>query len=405
MMRIGIDVRYLSHGLVGGVHTYVKHLVPALLAAGPEHEFILYADTKAPFELRDLPANATVRYLPYRGARSSVVNDLLVLRRAMASDRLDIAHFPANYGFGPRGATTVITLHDAINVMPLKEIIAGHRKDARTIGMMTYLHLMSRAAVRQARGILTVSEHARRDILRYCRIDPERITAIYHAPTPDLRPVRDPEIQAAVRERYDLRLPFVLADGLKNPAVIVRAWRRLPDEMRARWAIVFFARHQPLPIVQEAVAAGYARLLLRPPREDLITLFSMARAFVFPSWIEGFGIPILEAMTCGAPVIASDRGAIPEVAGGAALICDAEDDRTLASMLTRVLGDPNEAERLRALGYARAGQFSWRATAERTLASYARFQMMQNVHAGMAAGVAPTRPATPAHHQSHKETP
>ncbi|MGB9631821.1 MAG: glycosyltransferase family 4 protein [Chloroflexaceae bacterium] len=404
-MRIGIDVRYLSHGLVGGVHTYVKHLVPALLAAGPEHAFILYADTKAPFELRDLPANATVRYLPYRGAPSSVVNDLLILRRAMASDRLDIAHFPANYGFGPRGATTVITLHDAINVMPLKEIIAGHRKDARTIGMMTYLHLMSRAAVRRARGILTVSEHARRDILRYCRIDPERITAIYHAPTPDLRPVRDPEIQAAVRERYDLRLPFVLADGLKNPAVIVRAWRRLPDEMRSKCTIVFFARHQPLPIVQEAVAAGYARLLLRPPREDLITLFSMAQAFVFPSWIEGFGIPILEAMTCGAPVIASDRGAIPEVAGGAALICDAEDDRTLASLLTRVLGDPNEAERLRALGYTRAGQFSWRATAERTLASYIRFQPMQNVHAEMAAEVTPTRPATPAHHQNHKETP
>ncbi len=403
-MRIGIDVRYLSHGLVGGVHTYVKQLVPALLRAAPEHEFVLYADTKAPFELRDVPANTRVRYLPYRWAPSSVVNDLAILRRAMANDRLDIAHFPANYGFGPRGTTTVITLHDAINVMPLRAIIAGHRKDMRTIGMMTYLHLMSRAAVRQAHGILTVSEHARRDILRYCRVDPELITAIHHAPAPDLRPVHDPEAQATVRERYDLQRPYVLADGLKNPAVIVRAWRRLPDAIRSSYTIVFFARHQPLPIVHEAVAAGYARLLLRPPREDLITLFSMAEAFVFPSWIEGFGIPILEAMTCGAPVIASDRGAIPEVAGDAALICDAEDDQTLARLITRVLRDREEAERLRNLGYARASQFSWRSTAERTLAQYVRFRNRASGSVRVTVSPTPTRSSTSVPYQSHEET-
>lgn len=371
-MRIGIEIRYLSHGLVGGVHTYVKHLVPALLAAGPEHEFVLYADRKAPLELAGLPAHARVRLLPYRNALSSVANDLLVLRRAMAADRLDVAHFPANYGFGPRGAATVITLHDAINLMPLPAIIAGHRKNARTVGMMTYLHLLSRAAVRRADGILTVSEHARREILRYCRLDPARLVATYHAPTPDLRRVADPAAHAAVRARYGIDRPYVLADGLKNPAVIVRAWRLLPAELRERHTIVFFARHQPLPAVQEAVAAGLAHLLHRPPREDLITLFSGAEAFVFPSWIEGFGIPILEAMTCGAPVIASDRGAIPEVAGGAARLADAEDEAAFAAHLAAVLGDPAEVVRLRSLGYARAAQFSWRTTAEQTLAAYAR---------------------------------
>ncbi len=383
-MRIGIDVRYLSHGLVGGVHTYIKHLVPALLAAGAEQRFVLYADTKAPFELSDLPANAELRLLPYRGALSSVANDLL-MRRAMARDGVEVAHFPANYGFGPAGAATVITLHDAINVMPLREIIAGHAKDPRTIAMMTYLHLMSRAAVRRAAGVLTVSEHARQDILRYCRLDPARIVAIHHAPTPDLRPVSDPDAHEELRARFGLARPFILADGLKNPAVIVRAWRRLPEELRDRYQIVFFARTEPWPAVREAVDAGFARLLLRPSREELITLFSMAEAFVFPSWIEGFGIPLLEAMTCGAPVIASDRGAIPEVAGGAALICDAEDDQTLACLIARVLSDPAEAGRLRALGYARARQFSWRTTAERTLACYREWRRAP----GSAAGAGP----------------
>ncbi len=375
-MRIGIDVRYLSHGLVGGVHAYVKQVVPALIAAGEAHTFVLYADTKAPFELHDLPQQTTVRYLPYRNALSSIANDLL-MRRAMAQDNLDIAHFPANYGFGPAGAATVITLHDEINLMPLREIIAGHAKNARTIAMMSYLHLMSRAAVSCAAGLMTVSDHACQAILRYCRLDPEQIVAAHHGLAPELKRVVDPAAHAAVQARYTLAQPYVLADGLKNPAVIVRAWRRLPAELRERYRIVFFARHEPLPIVHEAVAAGCAQLLLRPPREDLITLFSGAAAFLFPSWIEGFGIPILEAMTCGAPVIASDRGAIPEIAGGAARITDAEDEAAFAWHLEAVLSDPAEAERLRSLGYTRAAQFSWERTAQRTLDGYDRFRTLQ----------------------------
>jgi glycosyltransferase involved in cell wall biosynthesis len=167
-----------------------------------------------------------------------------------------------------------------------------------------------------------------------------------------------------------LTKPFVLADALKNPAVLTRAWRRLPAEVRAGWEIVFFARREPLPVVREAVAAGVARLLERPSRADLIGLYSLAGVFVFPSWIEGFGMPLLEAMSCGAPVIASDRGAIPEVTGGAALLMDAEDDAALALHLVAVLASPAESQRLRMLGYARAAHFSWPRTAEKILDGY-----------------------------------
>lgn len=369
-MRIGIDVRYLSHGLVGGVHNYVRRLVPALIAAGRAHEFVLYADTKAPFELRDLPPHVQVRYLPYRNGLSSIANDLLI-RQAMRTDRVEVAHFPANYGFGPAQAATIITLHDEINVLPLAQIIAGHRKDVRTLAMMTYLHLLTRAAVPRAARILTVSEHARQQILRYVQIAPERIVAAHHGVDPDLQRVIDPQQRAAVQARHNITRRYVLADGLKNPAVLVRAWRALPGVLRDQFVIVFFARREPLPVVQEAVAAGWAQLLLRPSREDLIALYSGAAAFVFPSWIEGFGMPLLEAMTCGAPVIASDRGAIPEVTGGAARLVDAEDTPTLAQHLIAVLDDPAEAERLRRLGYARAAQFAWANTAQQTLAVYA----------------------------------
>ncbi len=368
-MRIGIDVRYLSHGLVGGVHTYVRQLVPALLAAAPGDEFVLYADTKRPFELGALPANARLRLLPYRSPLSSVANDLL-MRRAIARDRVDVMHFPANYGFAPQGVPTVITLHDAINILPLREIVRGHRKDARTLVMMSYLHLCTTAALRRASLVLAVSEHARREIARVGRYPLDRIAVTPHAPAGDLRRVADPIALAALRERHGLGRPFVLADGLKNPAALVRAWRRLPAALRERHQIVFFARREPLPVVREAEASGFARLLINPPREDLVGLYSLAEAFVFPSWVEGFGIPLIEAMACGAPVIASDRGAIPEVLGGAGLLADAEDDATLAGHIASVLSDPAVAQAMRERGYARAAQFSWEHTARRTLDIY-----------------------------------
>ncbi|HEU4324008.1 MAG TPA: glycosyltransferase family 1 protein [Roseiflexaceae bacterium] len=380
-MRIGIDVRYLSHGLVGGVHTYIAHFVPALIAqTAGRHELFLYADAKRPFELRDLPPHVAVRILPWRGPLSSIYHDL-TLGRAMARDGIEVAHFPANYGFGPRGAKTVVTLHDAINILPLPEIIRGHPKNPRTVGMMTYLHLCSTAALRRADLLLTVSEHAGREIARHSGFDPRRIVAVPHAPTPDLRRVTDPQTLAAVRARHGIDGPFVLADALKNPAVLVRAWRALPAELRAGRRIVFFSRRpDPLPIVREAAEQGIALLLLRPPREDLIALYSSAEAFVFPSWIEGFGIPILEAMTCGAPVIASDRGAIPEVTGDAALLADAEDAAGFATHLARVLGQPAEAQRLRERGFARAALFSWDQTAQCILECYER-ELIRNSNA------------------------
>ncbi len=370
-MRLGIDVRYLSHGLVGGVHTYLRHFVPALLAQTGAHSVFLYADAKRPFELTDLPAHVTVRVLPYRNGLSSFQNDLWTLRAWMARDQLDVAHFPANYGFAPPGARSVITLHDEINVMPWWEIVKGHRKDARTVGMMTYLHACSTAAVRRAHLLVTVSEYARQQIARYSGFAVDRIVAVHHAPTPDLRRVTDPARLAEVRARLAVPERFVLADGIKNPGVLVRAWRRLPEALRAGRQMVFFSRRpDPPAVIHEAVAAGQARLLIRPSREDLIALYSQTEVFVFPSWIEGFGLPILEAMTCGAPVIASTRGSIPEVAGGAALLMDAEDDAALAAHLTRLLPDPAEADRLRALGFARAAQFDWGKTAGRLLESY-----------------------------------
>jgi glycosyltransferase involved in cell wall biosynthesis len=256
------------------------------------------------------------------------------------------------------------------------------------MAMTVYLYVGSRLMLRDADMILTVSEHAKQDILRYCRFDPQRIIPIPHAPTPDMRRISDEAVLTAVRQRYGIDQPFVLADALKNPGVLVRAWRRLPASLRQSHRIVFFSRHPaPLPVVFEAVERDGAALLINPPRRDLIALYSMAEVFVFPSWFEGFGIPVLEAMICGAPVIVSDRGPLPEVSGGAALVMDAEDDATLAGYLERLLTNPAEASHWRERGFAHAARFSWRKTAQRILESYEQAaQMAYRTSAAVKAG-------------------
>jgi glycosyltransferase involved in cell wall biosynthesis len=369
-MRIGIDVRYLSHGLLGGIHTYLAQLVPVLVNLATDCEIFLYADTKCAFELTDLPRHVTLRCLPWQNVLSTFYLDLR-MHRVMTQDHLDVVHYPANYGFAPAGVRTVITLHDEINLLPWAEIVRGHRKNPRTVAMMTYLHWCTRASLRQAQFIITVSDYARRKIARYSGFDLRRISAVPHAPAPDLRRVEDCGVLASVRQKYGLTRPFVLADGIKNPAVLIRAWQQMPTDLRDSHAIVFFSRRpDPPALTWKAAEAGFAHVLIQPPRSDLIALYSQAKAFVFPSLLEGFGIPILEAMTCGAPVIASNRGAIPEVTGEAAWLIDAEDDSTLAAYLIKLLTFPEHAQRLRVLGLERAAQFSWPSTARHTLQCY-----------------------------------
>jgi glycosyltransferase involved in cell wall biosynthesis len=369
-MRIGLDVRYLSHGLVGGVHTFLKQLIPALIREGVGHEIYLYADQKSPFELSDLPNHVSLRLLPYRNLFSSIYHDFNMWKW-MENDRVDVIHFTGNYGFAPSRIPTVITLQDEINLTPLPVILGGHRKTLRNLFMMTYLHYCTSKAIPKTDRLVTISEYSKKQILQYSSIDGSIISIIPHACPEDMKRVTEEDVINEVLGRLNLFKPFILAEAFKNPGVIVRAWDLLPDHVKNNMELVFFSRSASvLPPVQAAIQKGFGHLFVRPLRSDLRVLFSKCLVFVFPSWIEGFGIPLLEAMTCGAPVIASDRGSIPEVVQDAGLILDAEDERTLAEYITRLATDSQEVEKFRNLGFRRASQFSWPDIARRYIKVY-----------------------------------
>jgi glycosyltransferase involved in cell wall biosynthesis len=370
VVRIGIDARYLSHGIMGGINSYLRNLLPALFEVAEEHQIYLYADTKQPFELIEQPGNVVLRLVNYRTGLSSLYYDYY-LKRTMARDLPDVVHFPANRGIGPSQARSIITLHDEINITPLLKIYAGHPKNLRTLTWMTYLHFHSIQSVRKADLIVTISKYARQQILRWGKLSDEKVIAIHHGRPTNVQKVTDARELAHIRSVHGLTKEFVLADALKNPAVLVRAWKLLPEEFRTDKEIVFFSRRESIaPEVHEAVEDGFAKFILRPERDILNALFSMAMVFVFPSWIEGFGIPLLEAMICGVPIIASDRGSIPEVLGEAGLVIDAEDEAMLAKYLENLFRSSDERERLSALGYARVQNFSWKDSATKLLEAY-----------------------------------
>lgn len=369
-MRVGLDARYVSHGLTGGVHTYVYHLAHELPRVAPDVEFCYYADAKAPFELEALPDNVAVRTLPWSSPISSVVNDVRV-GAWMARDRVDVAHFPANYGpAGPYGL--VVTVHDALNLFPMREHLRGFGRTPRKVAMMLYLGTKTRRTVANADHLLTVSEHARHDIASRGQVALDRITAIHEAAAPCFLHHEDAAWLQAARDRHQTPQVTLVADAVKNPACLVHAWQQVPDAAKNGAGILFFSREPaPRPELAAALAAdARLRFIPQPSTPTLVELLNVADVFVFPSFYEGFGLPLVEAMSCGAAIVASTRGAIPEVVGGAGLLFDIEDPAQLPAHLTTVLTDPAALARLKAASLRRADAFNWSETARRTLDVY-----------------------------------
>jgi glycosyltransferase involved in cell wall biosynthesis len=288
--------------------------------------------------------------------------------------KVDLFHVPY---FAPpyfSRVPSVITIHD---VIPLRLPI--YQSSPR---MRAYLKLVSRAA-HKASLIIAVSQHAKQDMMDALRLPAERIRVIYEAAGEEYRPVTDPNTLAKARARYGVgeRYLFYLG-GLelrKNVPTLVRAFVHLYQQLNDPGLQLLIAGNpdkkrgplfpDPRPVAADLGMTG--QIIYRYiEEEDKPAMYSGASAFVFPSSYEGFGLDPLEAMSCGAPVVCSNRTSLPEVVGDAALTFDPDNTGQLVAAMRSVLTNPSLAADLRARSLQQAARFSWHKTAEETLAVY-----------------------------------
>ncbi len=366
-MRIGFDVTPLCGAPTGvGVYTaqLLRHL-QALLDEPPlplvhRHNGLLgHGRVRPPGRVlaSPLPLNKTLwmqAILPFQVQRVGV----------------DLCHF--TNGVAPLFCSVpmVVTLHDAS-----LWLYPQYHYPRRLLAMRPLIPWV----VRRARAVITVSESARRDLVRVLGLPTSKVHVVYEAPAPCFRPLPPGRWQARLRARYGLPARYALYVGTieprKNLVRLIRAMSLLHTGYRLDCGLVVVGpRGWKDRAVFDTVArlelADRVRFLGYVPTEDVCALYNLADVFVFPSLYEGFGLPVLEAMACGAPVITSQVDALAEVAGGAAALVDPRDEGHIAAAMARVLTDGAYAADLRASGRARAAQFGWARAAAETLAVY-----------------------------------
>jgi glycosyltransferase involved in cell wall biosynthesis len=271
-----------------------------------------------------------------------------------------------------RHSAGIVTVHD------LSFILFPDHADS---GLVRYLKKAVPASVRRARYVLADSKNTRNDILCLLDGDPDRVEVLYAGVERRFSPVQDEKQLALARKRLNLPWPFILTvstiERRKNLARLVRAYGRLRARHGCVHKLVIAGRRGWL---YEDVFAAVAELGLEEEvfflgfidDADLPVLYSLADLFVYPSIYEGFGLPPLEAMACGTPVVAAPTSCFPEVLGDACLFAPATEVDALAAAMERVLGDEGLAHDLRRRGLQRASLYTWEATARRLLDIYRR---------------------------------
>jgi glycosyltransferase involved in cell wall biosynthesis len=372
-LHVGIDARTLGRR---GVGRYLKNLVAALAEVAPGWRFTLFLGPKS--DRAALPPNANVASVSLAG-HPALLEQRLIPRRARQMG-CDLLHAPDNTGPLWAGLPLVLTLHDTLWLRPLCEAVPRPTMSQRL--QDRYRKWVAPPAARRARRVLTVSEFSRRDILARLGLEPGRVLAAPLGADPVFARPLAAQAAAALRRKLGVQGPYILAQGAsdtrKNTDRLIQAVGLATRQGgRLAKASLVLTSLRPGEIettryprsISEAGLQGRVLSVGYVGDAELKALYQGALAFAFPSLAEGFGLPVLEAFSLGCPVLASDRGSLPEVAGKAALVADPEDPVALAAGLS-ALAAPGARARYAALGRARLSRFSWGACARATLRAY-----------------------------------
>ena len=366
-MHIAIDAHSVGSGLAG-VETYITNLIEALAATGEAHRYTLYV-TKGQAGDRFAgrwPHVSVRRTLPH----TPVVRVPLTFPVELRRRPVDLLHVQFTAPpFAP--CAVVATIHD---------LAFEHLPETFNRRSWMQLRLTVRRTARTAAHIITPSEFSRRDLIETYNVAPERVSVTHAAAAPHFRPA-SAETVAGVKRSYGIEGDYVLAVGSiqprKNLVRLVRAYsdlRRSRSQAKLPQLVLVGKRAwlygETLRAVEQSGVAAQVIFTGYVPERDLPALYTGARCFVYPSYFEGFGLPPLEAMSCGTPVIAGDRTSLPEVVGDAGLLVNPFETEAIGHALARLIDDEDLRARLSLRGLERAALFSWQETARRTLQVY-----------------------------------
>ena len=365
-MNIAIDSRILAANFRGGILVYTERLVEHLSQIDSENRYhLLFSGLRLDPDTIALNVGDNFRRtslpVPDRGSKltTTLWKDVALPAHFYARD-IDVYHLPALHELtASRRVKKVFTVHDLRSTH-----LVGGDVEPQDLGAM-------RRSCRLADRIIAVSEFTRRDIIRQFRLPDHKVVTVPLGVDPQYKVVDDEAVLADMRQRLGLDKPFFLCLGLvprKNIERLIAAYR----DVRHRDEIdLVLAGHTGGPWVEKhrrRIAdwglEGSVKMPGAVSANDLILLYNSAFSFTFPSLCEGFGIPVLEAMACGAPVLTSNLSALPEVAGDAAILVDLYSQEQITRGMDRLAEDDDLRQRLRRDGIERAATFSWRRMAE-----------------------------------------
>jgi glycosyltransferase involved in cell wall biosynthesis len=363
MMRFAVDAHAIGRHLTGN-EVYIRSLLSAFAEIDRRSEFVAYvSETGAE---RWVPARFAVRSVssnPYKRLGWD-------LARHIRNDQPDLIHVQYTSPLLTR-IPAVVTVHDVSFIEHPEYFTSSRRSQLRlTVGR----------SVRNAARILTVSEFSRDAILRAYDVEPSKVRVIPNAANPDFRVIGRERARRAVTDRLKFHEPFIFSLGdlqpRKNQIGLIEAFSELlTDCPHLRYHLVLTGKETWFTpkVVEAARASGFASRIHFTgfvSDEDLLELYNACDCFVFPSFYEGFGLPILEAMACGRAVACSNTSAMPEVADGAGLLFNPHSSGEITRALKDILLDTELRNRMERLGLKRAAGFTWKKAAAATLDVY-----------------------------------
>ena len=364
-MRIGIDGRELLAQNVTGIGRYLRNFLISEVRERSPHTFVVYGNQYTSVDFSG--SNVDVRIVP---ERLTLWWDQALLSRSVRTDRLDVLFSPYDKGPCHVPCPLILTVHDL-----LFTVVSDRTGIERILYNWAYVRYRKWMAERAAL-VITVSEHARRDIISIFGIPEDKICVVPNGVSEYYHPIHDRSLVEDVKQKYGVTQSYILYIGNfkphKNVRWLVEAYRALPDSLKEQYQLVLCGRRDHFRTDLEA----YVRHLQIERRTtfvdfvsdgDMPVLYSGAEIFVFPSLYEGFGLPPLEAMACGTPVISSNATSLPEVIGDAGVLVDPRYPDRLAEAMTAVLTDAGLRRELGLKGLCRARMFSVDRIAKRLL--------------------------------------